>query len=342
MARHRIIIDTDPGIDDILALLLALSASPEDLEVLLISLTYGNIDVENCLRNVVSLFHHVEKEREWRKSKGLPEGFDALDARKPIVAVGAVGPLAAQIILADYYHGIDGLGGIHHTHPHLSPEATWRHLFQSSQAADDDAIRDQNPPNLFIPSKRPAHEEILQILRDNPPDTITIVTIGPLTNAAHAAAVDPETFLRAKQVLTMGGAVELEGNMNPVAEFNIYADSIAAARVFALSSPKPLSTMPLVPPAKEAGVAEDPCLAAYPATLGRRLELKLFPLDITTTHNLTRQYWDKMMKQPLEDGSPLAHWMSAFLESTFRKAEELYHLRPEEVGLNLHDPLPIW
>jgi inosine-uridine nucleoside N-ribohydrolase len=34
------------GIDDILALLLALSATPEEVEVLLISLTFGNIEVQ--------------------------------------------------------------------------------------------------------------------------------------------------------------------------------------------------------------------------------------------------------------------------------------------------------
>ena len=33
------------GIDDILAILLALSAKPEELEIQLISLTFGNIEV---------------------------------------------------------------------------------------------------------------------------------------------------------------------------------------------------------------------------------------------------------------------------------------------------------
>lgn len=59
---HRIIIDTDPGknnldlsgaasklilsppgVDDVLAMLLALSAKPEELEILMISVTYGNV-----------------------------------------------------------------------------------------------------------------------------------------------------------------------------------------------------------------------------------------------------------------------------------------------------------
>jgi inosine-uridine nucleoside N-ribohydrolase len=36
----------EQGIDDILALLLALSATSEEVEVLLISLTFGNIEVK--------------------------------------------------------------------------------------------------------------------------------------------------------------------------------------------------------------------------------------------------------------------------------------------------------
>ena len=45
------------GIDDVLALLLALSASPEDLEILLISVTYGNVEVQKFVV-FFSLFWH--------------------------------------------------------------------------------------------------------------------------------------------------------------------------------------------------------------------------------------------------------------------------------------------
>ena len=61
----------DQGVDDILAILLAFSASPDELEVLLLSLTYGNVEVEKCLRNVISLFHHVENEISWRQNLSL-------------------------------------------------------------------------------------------------------------------------------------------------------------------------------------------------------------------------------------------------------------------------------
>ena len=84
-------------------MLLASSALPEELEVLLISVTYGNVGVQDCLRNVVSLFHHIEKEVAWRESQGRSTGFEALRKRKPLVAVGPEHPLADDMLMADYF-----------------------------------------------------------------------------------------------------------------------------------------------------------------------------------------------------------------------------------------------
>lgn len=121
MAPCKIIIDTDPvciipfaptttrpltseqGVDDILAMLLAFSALPEELQVLLISVTYGNIDVQNCLRNVISLFHHIEQEIAWRESVGRHPGFETLRKSKPVVAVGPEHPLADNMLMADFF-----------------------------------------------------------------------------------------------------------------------------------------------------------------------------------------------------------------------------------------------
>ena len=215
-------------------------------------------------------------------------------------------------------------------HPHLSPADTWKSLFDSALSSSDAeeaaAAREvQHSHTLFTPSKRPAHGEMLRLLRENEADTITIIAIGPLTNLAIAAATDPETFLRAKEVVVMGGAIDAPGNvpplpllhpsptsspapapppfnlikqpatplraalnhrnqMTPGAEFNTYADSVAAARVFALTSPNPASTMPPVaptPPGKQSADPPPPFLAPYPEKLSRQLKLTLCPLGTT-------------------------------------------------------------
>ncbi len=83
-----IIIDTDPGIDDMLALFLALG-SPE-LDVRGISISYGNTVVENAYRNAVEIVRRVGKRTK--------------------LAVGARRPLRRPLAVARETHGESGLG----------------------------------------------------------------------------------------------------------------------------------------------------------------------------------------------------------------------------------------
>src|SRR5207248_2273251 len=59
---------------------------------------------------------------------------------------------------------------------------------------------------------------------------VTLVPTGPLTNVALLLALYPDA--RPERIVLMGGAIA-EGNVTPAAEFNIWADPEAAARVFA-------------------------------------------------------------------------------------------------------------
>ncbi|KAL2017549.1 hypothetical protein VTK56DRAFT_1983 [Thermocarpiscus australiensis] len=331
--KNRIIIDTDPGVDDVLALLLALSASPEELEVAMISVTYGNVTLQRCLRNVVALFHVLEKEMSWRVATGRPT-YGTLHAYKPIVAVGAEHPLEDEELVADHFHGADGLHGVHDAHPHLSPADTWRTLFDANIVEPDGSVEPPSYSRFFTPSKTVAHKEILRILREEPEDTITIVALGPLTNVALAAAEDPEAFLRVKELVVMGGAVGVEGNVTPCAEFNCLADAVAAARVYALTSPMPESTMPPTIHGKS-------FLPPYPAKLPRQLKLTLFPLDITTPHELRKGFFNGKIKPLKESGSPLAQWTDTFMNGTFNKIDSMLG-DGSEPGLSLHDPLCVW
>ncbi|KAH6689143.1 inosine-uridine preferring nucleoside hydrolase [Plectosphaerella plurivora] len=332
MAPTKFIIDTDPGVDDVLAMLLALSASPEELELAMISVTYGNVPLQSCLKNVVAMFHVLEKEQTWREANGKTLNFETMKTSKPLVAVGPAKPLEDDELMADYFHGIDGLHGVHEKHPHVDAEDRWQSLFHKETATLD---HDPSPySKYFTPSKEPAHKEMLRLLRENPADTITIAAVGPMTNLALAAAEDPETFLRVKEVVVMGGAIDVEGNVTPSAEFNTYADAVATARVFALTSPNPQSTMPPIHPTKST-------LPPYPANLSRRLKVTLMPLDITTPHLLNKNYFLERVQPFLDAGSPLAVWVHHFMSGTFNQIDRMLG-DGSEPGLSLHDPLTVW
>lgn len=101
-------------------------------------------------------------------------------------------------------------------HPHLSPGDTWKHLFDATSDPEQKELQEEarGQHALFTPSQEPGHKEILRLLRENEADTVTIAAIGPLTNLALAAAEDPETFLRVKEVAVMGGNVFEPGNVS--------------------------------------------------------------------------------------------------------------------------------
>lgn len=224
---------------------------------------------------------------------------------------------------------------VHDAHPHLSPADTWKSLFTDSP---DSSVDPASFSPYFTPSKVPAHKEILRLLKENPADTITILAVGPLTNVALAAAEDPETFLKVKELVVMGGAVHVDGNVTPVAEFNCYADSVAAARVYALTAPIPQSTMPPIPRNVSDKIS---VLPPYPEKLSRQLKLTLHPLDITTPHLLTKSFFENRIKPFVDAGSPLAQWTAHFMMGTFNKIDTMEG-NGNEPGLSLHDPLTVW
>lgn len=62
-------------------------------------------------------------------------------------------------------------------------------------------------------------------------DKITLVCLGPLTNIAAAFERCPECRNNVEEIVIMGGAVYVPGNVTPAAEFNFYIDPEAANAV---------------------------------------------------------------------------------------------------------------
>ncbi len=89
---QRILIDTDPGVDDALALLLALK-SPE-LHVEAITTVSGNVHVEQATQNLLTILGLL----------AIPD--------YPIIAKGEAEPLVKPLVKAEHVHGEDGLGNI--------------------------------------------------------------------------------------------------------------------------------------------------------------------------------------------------------------------------------------
>ncbi len=82
-----------------------------------------------------------------------------------------------------------------------------------------------------------APEAIVDMVMSKPPGEVTLCCLAPLTNIALALAKEPRLAARLKEIVLMGGSFAEGGNITPAAEFNIYVDPEAAARVFNCGAP---------------------------------------------------------------------------------------------------------
>ena len=76
-----------------------------------------------------------------------------------------------------------------------------------------------------------AVDAITQAVRARPGE-LTLIALGPLTNLALALRRYPGLADEVAEIVVMGGALEVAGNVTERAEFNIYNDAAAAAAVF--------------------------------------------------------------------------------------------------------------
>lgn len=98
------------------------------------------------------------------------------------------------------------------------------------------------PDTTLSKQKTNAVDFLIETYR-NATDDIVLMPVGPLSNIAAALAVYPKLVEHVPEVIIMGGAHH-KGNITPSAEFNIWADPEAAAKVFAAGF-KQVTMLPL-------------------------------------------------------------------------------------------------
>lgn len=185
---HKVIFDTDPGVDDAMALLFL--HHHREIELLGITTVFGNATIETVTRNALFL------KREWKidapVARGAGETFlPHRTGYEPPVLI----------------HGDDGLGNI------------------------------GVPPMDDMPlDPRPAHRFIIDTVRAHPGEVV-LVAVGRMTNLALALKEEPGIVDLVKEVVVMGGAFHVNGNVTPAAEANIHGDPEAADVVFTANWP---------------------------------------------------------------------------------------------------------
>ncbi|MBW4647979.1 MAG: nucleoside hydrolase [Kastovskya adunca ATA6-11-RM4] len=92
--------------------------------------------------------------------------------------------------------------------------------------------------------KKSGQEFMVKVLQDAP-EPVTLLVTGPLTTVATALDIAPEIEAKIQQIVWMGGALNVPGNVEKSleagqdgsAEWNVYWDSIAAHRVWQTAIP---------------------------------------------------------------------------------------------------------
>jgi purine nucleosidase len=180
---RKVIFDTDPGVDDAMALLY-LHRHP-GIDLVGVTTVFGNAPIEITTRN--AQFLHQKWNIAAPIAMGAGRAYD--DARD----AGHFAP---------YVHGEDGLGNI------------------------------GVPLEVDHPlDGRTAVEFILDTVRADP-GNVTLVAVGRMTNLALALRQDPGIASLVQEVIVMGGAFDVNGNVTPAAEANVHGDPEAADVVF--------------------------------------------------------------------------------------------------------------
>lgn len=255
--NRKLILDVDTGIDDALAL--SYLASFNEVDLLGIIGTYGNVVADTAVRNTRYVLdrlglHHVpamagSTHPSWADSfiadAGCAQfhGVDGLGGFGPVADSSVPDSVVVNAIPSDCQTCSDGIcaseagtctsavrrlisvGGYDVHDPHANPSTD---SFALSFAMGDRAMRADTVHSPALPE---GVRFIIDTIRRFGSD-VTVVATGPLTDIAAAIDAAPD-IASSLQLVMMGGTLTQEGNCwDATAETNIIQDPEAADRVF--------------------------------------------------------------------------------------------------------------
>lgn len=199
----RVILDVDTGSDDAIAVMMA--ALSGQVDILGITVTWGNRPVENCVNNTLKVLKLIGKKIP--VYQGCPQAMVRYLTRQRNAALDSNGISTV----------IDGKEYTVHPADFALPGAAER--AQSEHAC------------TFL--MNPPVEKT---------EKITIIAVGPLTNIGMALRMCPEMKEHIEKIVIMGGGIH-KGNITPCAEANFYHDPEAAKIVLESGIPCDVITL---------------------------------------------------------------------------------------------------
>jgi uridine nucleosidase len=213
-ARRKLIVDTDPGIDDAFALAIAAQTMREEIEIVGVTTMFGNVRRDEATRNAKLMTQLTSISGDERGFKvpvvdgsRVPIGMLAHGDRE---GRGAHDADDSQVFVADFVHADDGFGGARARVETEAFEKEKAYAYEAGKEAAD-----------FIAETCARY-----------PGEVTVLALASLTNVALAFRRYPECLRTMGELVVLGGAFSVNGNVNPAAEANILGDPDAADEVF--------------------------------------------------------------------------------------------------------------
>nr|CAD7430319.1 unnamed protein product [Timema monikensis] len=292
----RLVIDTDVGTDDALALILCIAAERRgDAEILGVTCVHGNTDLPNVCVNTLKMLHTLRR---------LDSSYRPPEDR--IVAIHCSREISAGPLLFNFNQDGQNIScglTISRSLPVYrgASESIVRTFKRAPEIHGSDGFGDFDYPDTPDVASHLQQEHavnfLTRITRENPGE-LTVLSLGPMTNIALAIRMDPNFCNNVKHIIIMGGNSEGIGNVTAGAEFNFYCDP-EAAHICLHNMKCPITIFPWE-------TAFNHCRLSYLAQRLKSEETNIVGTRNRTTREIPEAL--KTSKTPLYDTTVLKEW----------------------------------